>query len=80
MIPKKIYQTWFTLDVPENMRYYINDLKSKHPDFEYFLFDDKILVVTSNSRPSGVGEVVITDSYLYLFEYPSFRLLNKMNF
>lgn len=40
IIPKKIFQTWHTKDLPPKMKECVDDLKRKHPDFEYFLFDE----------------------------------------
>lgn len=40
LIPKKIFQTWFTKEFPPKMKECVDDLKRKHPDFEYFFFDD----------------------------------------
>lgn len=39
-IPKIIYQTWQTHDLPYNMRSSSEQIKNLHPDFEYKLFDD----------------------------------------
>jgi len=40
IIPKKIFQTWHTKDLPPKMKKCVDDLKKKHPDFKYYLFDD----------------------------------------
>jgi len=40
IIPLKIYQTWHTKNLPENMKNSVDRLKRLHPRFEYFLFDD----------------------------------------
>lgn len=40
-IPLKIYQTWKTKDLSEKMKKNVERLKSKNPDFEYYLFDDE---------------------------------------
>jgi mannosyltransferase OCH1-like enzyme len=39
-IPLKIYQTWHTKDLSENMKKSIDDLKNNNPEFEHNLFDD----------------------------------------
>jgi mannosyltransferase OCH1-like enzyme len=40
IIPCDIYQTWYTKDLPENMRKRVNLLKSQNPNFNHYLFDD----------------------------------------
>ena len=40
VIPLKIYQTWFTKDLPEKMRERVETLKKQNPKFEHFLYDD----------------------------------------
>jgi mannosyltransferase OCH1-like enzyme len=40
IIPLKIYQTWYTKDLPCNMKNNIENLKAVNPEFEHFLFDD----------------------------------------
>jgi mannosyltransferase OCH1-like enzyme len=40
IIPLKIYQTWYTKDLPECMKKNIETLKETNNEFEYFLFDD----------------------------------------
>jgi len=39
-IPLKIFQTWHTKDLPENMKKCVQLLKIQNPEFEHFLFDD----------------------------------------
>ena len=39
-IPKNIFQTWNTLELPPNMQQSINKLKAQHPDFVHYLYDD----------------------------------------
>ena len=39
-IPKKIWQTWTTHDMPVKMTECVNKLKLAHPDFEYKLFNE----------------------------------------
>ena len=41
VIPKKIWQTWATKDLPLNMADCVKQLKLSHTDFEYNLFDDE---------------------------------------
>ena len=41
-IPKNIFQTWNTLDLPLKMQQSVNKLKSDHPEFVYSLYDDKM--------------------------------------
>jgi len=40
LIPKKIWQTWKTKDMPPKMKECVDSLKQQHPDFEHTLFDD----------------------------------------
>jgi len=40
IIPLKIFQTWHTKELPPHMRLAVEKLKNRHPNFEYFLFDD----------------------------------------
>ena len=40
VIPKRIFQTWKTLDLPPKMRACVDALKRAHPDFEHQLMDD----------------------------------------
>lgn len=40
-IPLKIFQTWGTKKLPENMLKCVETLKNTNPEFEYFLFDDE---------------------------------------
>jgi mannosyltransferase OCH1-like enzyme len=39
-IPLKIFQTWYTKDLPLNMKNAVNKLKQQNPEFQHFLFDD----------------------------------------
>jgi mannosyltransferase OCH1-like enzyme len=40
IIPLKIFQTWFTKDLPEHMNKRVELLKKQHPRFTHYLFDD----------------------------------------
>jgi mannosyltransferase OCH1-like enzyme len=40
MIPLKIFQTWYTKDLPYNMKQNVDKLKTSNPEFEHYLFDD----------------------------------------
>ena len=40
IIPLKIYQTWYTKDLPPKMKERVELLKSQNPKFEHYLFDD----------------------------------------
>ena len=40
IIPLKIYQTWYTKDLPEILQTSVNTLKSQNPEFEFYLYDD----------------------------------------
>jgi mannosyltransferase OCH1-like enzyme len=40
IIPLKIFQTWYTKDLPPKMRERVELLKSQNPKFDHFLFDD----------------------------------------
>lgn len=39
-IPKNIFQTWNTLDLPVKMQQSVNKLKTNHPEFTHYLYDD----------------------------------------
>ena len=54
-------------------------------DFEYFpkdvwVYDDRVLIISSHSRPSGTGKVEITNSYIYLYEFPSYKKIDELLF
>ena len=40
IIPLKIYQTWYTKDLPEILQTTVNTLKEQNPEFEFYLYDD----------------------------------------
>jgi mannosyltransferase OCH1-like enzyme len=40
-IPKFIFQTWYTLDLPPKMRENVELLKQQNPEFEHYLFNDE---------------------------------------
>lgn len=40
MIPKKIYQTWYSKDIPYYAKKNINKMKKINPDYEFLLYDD----------------------------------------
>jgi len=40
LIPKVIYQTWHTKNLPTNMQKCVDKLKKDNPDYEYHLYDD----------------------------------------
>ena len=40
IVPLKIFQTWYTKDLPIHMRKRVENLKQKNPRFEHFLYDD----------------------------------------
>jgi len=40
IIPLKIYQTWYTKELPLKMKECVEILKSQNPKFEHYLFDD----------------------------------------
>jgi mannosyltransferase OCH1-like enzyme len=40
VIPLKIFQTWYTKDLPPKMKQTVDNLKASHPRFEHYLFDD----------------------------------------
>jgi mannosyltransferase OCH1-like enzyme len=42
VIPLKLFQTWHTLDLPPNMKQNVKRLQRENPEFEYFLYDDKM--------------------------------------
>lgn len=44
MIPKNIFQTFKTSDLPWITRYYIHRLKKKNPEWNYYFFDDEAIL------------------------------------
>jgi hypothetical protein len=40
IIPLNIFQTWKTLNLPENMKKNVEILQTKNPEFKYYLYDD----------------------------------------
>ena len=42
LIPLNLFQTWHTLDLPNDMEKNVELLKHQNPEFKYFLFDDKM--------------------------------------
>jgi len=40
VIPRDIYQTWFTKDLPQKMRERVELLKRQNPRFNHYLYDD----------------------------------------
>jgi mannosyltransferase OCH1-like enzyme len=40
MIPKKIFQTWYTKNIPSEVKNSIESMLAKNREYEYFLFDD----------------------------------------
>ena len=40
IIPKIIYQTWFTKDIPNEILEYTNKMLKKNPNYKYYLYDD----------------------------------------
>ena len=42
LIPLHIYQTWYTLDLPDKMRKNVEELKRDNPEFQHYLYDDKM--------------------------------------
>jgi mannosyltransferase OCH1-like enzyme len=40
IIPLKIFQTWYTKDLPPKMKERVENLKRQNPRFEHFLYDD----------------------------------------
>lgn len=41
-VPKNIFQTWHTLDLPKQMQESVDNLKTLHSDFQHFLYDDEM--------------------------------------
>ena len=39
VIPLKIYQTWYTKDLPPKMQECVDKKKRENPEFEYNLYD-----------------------------------------
>jgi mannosyltransferase OCH1-like enzyme len=42
IIPLNLFQTWRTLDLPENMRKAVNTLKTQNSEFTHYLYDDNM--------------------------------------
>lgn len=42
IIPLNIFQTWYTLDLPDHMRNAVNKLKMQNPEFTHYLYDDNM--------------------------------------
>jgi mannosyltransferase OCH1-like enzyme len=40
VVPRDIYQTWFTKDLPPKMRERVETLKRQNPRFNHYLYDD----------------------------------------
>jgi len=40
LIPLKIFQTWYTKNLPLHMKHTVDKLKKENPEFEHYLFDD----------------------------------------
>jgi mannosyltransferase OCH1-like enzyme len=41
MIPKKIFQTWYTKELPNEVNISIEKMKSMNKSYQYFIFDDQ---------------------------------------
>lgn len=41
MIPKKIYQTWISKNLPDRVQAYVDEMLSLNPSYEYQLYDDE---------------------------------------
>ena len=55
IIPLKIFQTWYTKDLPPKMKERVEDLKSCNPRFEHHLYDDNdCREFIKNNYPSDV--------------------------
>jgi GR25 family glycosyltransferase involved in LPS biosynthesis len=39
-VPKNIFQSWHTKNLPLNMKKTVDELKKNNPDFEYYLYDE----------------------------------------
>ena len=42
IIPLNIFQTWYTLDLPNEMRKCVDTIKRLNPEFNYYLYDDEM--------------------------------------
>ena len=40
IIPLNLFQTWYTLDLPKNMKENVDLLKKQNPEFKHYLYDD----------------------------------------
>jgi mannosyltransferase OCH1-like enzyme len=67
VIPKKIFQTWHSSDLPPKMRENSTKLKINHPDFEYYLFDDescrKFIEMNFDSGVVGAFDQLVPGAY-----------------
>ena len=52
----------------------------KHYPKDILIINDRILISSSSSRPSATNKVTVTDSILYLFEYPSLKQIDELTF
>ena len=67
VIPKKIFQTWHSSDLPPKMRENTMKLQKNHPDFEYYLFDDescrKFIEMNFDSEVVGAFDQLVPGAY-----------------
>ena len=50
MIPKIIHQTWKSTEIPSDWVYTQNTIKTYHPDFEYILWTDDMIINFMNTH------------------------------
>ena len=56
-VPRHIWQTWHTQDVPAAMRAHITKLRDAHPEYKYTLMDDaQSLQFIRDNYPAEVGD------------------------
>lgn len=56
-VPRQIWQTWHTQDVPVAMRAHITRLRETHPEYKYTLMDDaQSLQFIRDNYPAEVGD------------------------
>jgi mannosyltransferase OCH1-like enzyme len=67
IIPLKIYQTWFSKELPPNIGNCVKDIKEKNPEFEHFLFDDEdcrqFILTNFGCEVSEVFDTLIPGAY-----------------
>jgi mannosyltransferase OCH1-like enzyme len=78
MIPKNIFQTWYTKDLPHEIQVLIDQMKQKNSDYNYYLYtDEEMDNFVRENYPGEIYEcyskinliVAKTDFWRYLILY-----------